>query len=204
MKKGLCIFFGTVLILFFGFNFFSDYSSKNEIKASDEIFNAIYKFEEGKYEEALDQTEEDNYGFEQIVRQYGSTSVGKIAHLYAATSWLKEYNVMYDREKCLQGIQHLKHLSFDKSGLLQEKKECLMGDLYVESGAFNDGALAFMAASQKGIEEKFKPYYLFKASLAFTEDSRTPQAIAALKKIIRQFPEHPYAEKAKQRIKTLK
>lgn len=203
MRKWIGSFLFTVLVIFFGFNFFSNISSKNESNASDRVFNAIYKFEEGKYEEAID-GKDDVDGFEQIVRKYGSTSVGKIAHLYAATCWLKQYDVLFDREKCQNGIQHLRYLSLDSSKLLTEKKENLMGDLYVESGLFNDGGLAFMRAAQKGVEEKFRPYYLFKASIAFTEDGRRAQAISALNDIIINFPDHPYAEKARQRIATLK
>lgn len=204
MVKWVSSFFVTVLVIFFGFNFFSNVSSKNEIKASDEVFNAIYKFEEGKYEEALDGKDEETKGFEQVVRNYGNSSVGRIAHLYAATGWLQQYNVLFDREKCQNGLQHLKYLSFDNSKLLKEKKESLMGDLYVECGLFNDGGLAFMSAAQKSTEKKFQPYYLFKASLAFPEDGRTQQAVSALKEIIINFPDHPYAEKARQRIAALK
>lgn len=203
MKKWISIFLGTIIIAFLGFNFFSDYSSKNEIKASDAVFNAIYKFEEGKYEDALDMKDGED-GFEQIVRLYGTTSVGKLAHLYAATSWLKEYNVLFDREKCQQGIQHLKYLSFNNSDVLKEKKECLLGDLFVESGSFNEGALEFMEAYQQEAIEECQPYYLFKAALAFCEDGRFPQAVDTLKQLIKKFPEHPYAEKAKQKMVAIK
>ncbi|MDR2402221.1 MAG: hypothetical protein LBD32_02035 [Cytophagales bacterium] len=204
MGKWIISFVVAIVVIFFGFNFFSNVSAKNERKARDKIFRAVYKFEEGKYETALDGENEDEDGFEQVVRKYGVTSVGKLAHLYAATCWLQLYKVLFAREKCQNGIQHLEYLSFDNSKLLNEKKESLMGDLYVESGLFNDGGLAFISAAQKSIEKKFQPYYLFKASLAFPEDRRTPQAISALKEIIRNFPDHPYTEKARQRIATLK
>lgn len=167
------------------------------------MFSAVYKFEEGKYEEALD-GDDNADGFEQIIRQYGKGDAVNIARLYAATSWLKLYNILFDREKCKQGINHLKFSNFDYLKILEEKKDILLGDLYVESGLFNDGAISFLRAEDRGVGKKFRPYYLFKASLALQEDGRTSQAIDALKKIIKNFPDHPYAQKARQRLATLK
>jgi len=199
MKKFISSFFIFILVFFLGFSFYSKISAKNEIEASDKIFNAIYDFENKKYDEALN-GDENNYGFEQVVREYSSTSVGKIAHLYAASSWLNLYNELFDREKCNMGIQHLKYLSFHYSDLLTDRKNSLLGDLYCEAGLCNDAGLSFLSAAKND----YAPYYFFKASIAFPEVGRSSQAIDALKKIIKEYPEHPYAEKAKQRLASLK
>ncbi len=199
MKKFIGPLFIFIFLSFLGFNFYSKISSDNEKQASNKIYNAIYKFEEKKYDEALE-GDENNYGFEQVIKEFRSTSVGDIAHLYAASSWLHLYNVLFDREKCQMGIDHLKYLSLRSSDVLKGKTNSLLGDLYCESGFFNEGGLAFMSAAQYD----YTPYYLFKASIAFPEVGRRSQAVDALKKIIKEYPEHPYAEKARQRLVALK
>lgn len=199
MKKFISPFFIFIFLSILGFNFYSKISSENESKASNKMFNAVYKFEEGKYDEALE-GDENNYGFEQVIKEFKSTSVGDIAHLYAASSWLHLYNVLFDRAKCQMGIDHLKYLSLGYSDVLKGKVNSLLGDLYCESGFFNEGGLAFMSAAY----DDYTPYYLFKASIAFPEVGRSSQAVDALKKIIKEFPEHPYAEKARQRLAALK
>ena len=69
MKKFISPFFIFIFLSILGFNFYSKISSENESKASNKMFNAVYKFEEGKYDEALE-GDENNYGFEQVIKEF--------------------------------------------------------------------------------------------------------------------------------------
>jgi len=89
-----------VIILFFGYKrFISDPKEKSAQKA---IFQAEYYFEKDSVDLAL-YGDGENYGFLEIIDDYGSTDVGNLAKYYAGLCFYNkgEYEVAIDHlKKC--------------------------------------------------------------------------------------------------------
>lgn len=128
------------------------YNNGQDEKAQDEMYAAQFLFDEKNYEEAL-------VAFEDVIDNYGSTASGNLAKAYAGlcNKELKNYEA---------AIGYLKSYS-GSDMMIAPAIESALGDCYVETGDYANGAKCFEKAASAANNEAFSPLYLKKAGLAY-------------------------------------
>lgn len=194
-KTTISVLVAIVLLVggYFGFQYYKD---NQEAEAQREMFQAVYYFEADSLELALN-GDGNNLGFLDIVDEYSITQAAELANYYAGTAFLKQGKFEVAR-------MYLEDFSSNDL-LIQARAYSLIGDTYMEEGAFQDAARFYDKAANYKPNKYFSPRYLMKAALAFEKNNEEDKAIAAYDKIINEYfdtPEVQEAKKYKARLET--
>jgi tetratricopeptide (TPR) repeat protein len=178
-KKMLGGILGGIILIIVAFMAYNKYIvGPNEIKAQEAMFNAEFNFEKDSFNLALN-GDDSQYGFLQVIDEFGSTKSGSLAHYYAGVCYINlgQYE---------EAINH-----FDKySGndiVLSSMALGLKGDALIELGKIEEAATAYIKAAGKNENSFTTPMYLLKAAFAFEELNNLEKAKEAYAKIRKDF-----------------
>ena len=194
-KTTISVLVAIVLLVggYFGFQYYKD---NQEVEAQREMFQAVYYFESDSLDLALN-GDGNNLGFLDIIDEYGITDAAELANYYAGAAFLKQGKFEVAR-------LYLEDFSSNDL-LIQARAYSLIGDTYMEEGAYQDAARYYDKAANYKPNKYFTPQYLMKAALAFERNNEEQKAIAAYDKIITEYfdtPEVQEAKKFKARLET--
>ena len=164
-----------IIVAFFGYRF---YMNDLNQEAQKEMFQAIYWYENEEFDKAID-GDGNNFGFQQIISDYGSTKAGNLAHFYLGSISLKkgEYET---------AIDHLK--DFSASDLLvQSRAFALIGDAYMQLGNFSLAAEQYGKAASYNSTKEFSPQYLMKQGLAYERANDLEAALKSYKQVVEKY-----------------
>jgi len=181
------------LIVAGGFLYKYYINSQNEL-AQDEMFQAVYYFEQDSLDLAL-RGDGNRFGFLDIIEEYGSTKAGNLANYYAGACYIRKGNFS-------SAIPFLMDFSSDDI-LLQARAFSLIGDANMEAENFSEAANYYDRAASFKPNKEFTPTYLMKAALAYQLNGQTNKAIEQYDKIIDDYqntPEYNNARKYKALI----
>ncbi len=181
------------LIVAGGFLYKYYMDSQNEL-AQDEMFQAVYYFEQDSLDLAL-RGDGNRYGFLDIIEEYGSTKAGNLANFYAGACYMRKGNYS-------SAIPFLEDFSSDDI-LLQSRAYSLVGDANMEAENYADAANYYDQAASHKPNKEFTPTYLMKAALAYQLNGQKDKAIEQYDKIIDDYqntPEYNNARKYKALI----
>ena len=150
------------------------------IEAQQEIFPAQQYFEKDSFNLALN-GDGNNYGFLDIIDNYGSTPSGILAEYYAGICYLNLGN--YD-----EAINYLNAYSGDDLFTNVAAKGAL-GDAYVEKGDKIKGAEYYEKAAAVFTNDFTTPLYLMKAAEVYMSEQKFDKALKLYERIESEFPE---------------
>jgi len=179
---------------FFGYRYYVD--NQNQ-EAQQEMFQAIYYFEADSLSRALN-GDGNNYGFLDIIDNYGLTDAANLSKYYAGLAYLKQGN--YE-----EAIDYLSDFSASDA-LVQARAYSLVGDAYMELGNYEEAANHHLKAANYKPNKFFSPQYLSKAALAYEQLGNYERAVNAYDRIIEEFPgatDVQQAQKEKIRLEGL-
>jgi tetratricopeptide (TPR) repeat protein len=177
--------FGVIAVVIAGGFFYKYYMNQQNELAQDDMFQAVYYFESDSIDLAL-RGDGNNYGFLDIIEEYGSTSAGNLANYYAGACYIRKGNYS-------SAIPFLKDFSSDDL-LLTARANSLLGDAYMEEDNFATAAEYYEKASSYKPNKEFTPIYLMKAALAYKMNGQKDKPIQKYEKVI---PEYNNARKYK-------
>ena len=196
-KNLIYIVSGTLLAVFVFFSAYNFIKDNQNIEAQEEMFQAVYYFEQDSLVKALN-GDGNNYGFLEIIDEYSLSGAANLSHYYAGVSYLKLGN--YDN-----AISYL--LQFSSSDLLlQARAYSLVGDAYVELEEYSDAIKYFKLAKSNNPNEYFTPKYILKLALVYEKTDDLNSAIKSYKEIINEYkdsPEFQISLKNKSRLEGL-
>ena len=188
---------GVIVFLLLGFSIFSYIKSNQNNTAQEEMFQAVYYFEKDSLVQALN-GDGNNYGFLEIIDEYGLSDAANLSKFYAGASYLKLGN--YEN-----AINYLDEFS-SSDLLIQARAYSLIGDAYVEIGDYDNAIYYFKKASSENPNEFFTPGYLLKLAIVYEETGDLESALDTYEEIIEEFknsPEYQTSLKNKSRIEGL-
>ena len=187
LLTGLALAIALLIGGFFGYRYYLD--NQNDT-AQEEMFQAVFYFEADSLNLALN-GDGNNYGFLEIIDEFGGTDAANLAHYYSGVIYLKQGN--YE-----EAIDHLN--DFSASDLLvQAKAYALIGDAYMELEQHGEAAEQYERAADYRPNEFFTPQYLEKAALAHQANNNPSAAAAAYERIVDEFPQsNEFQEAQKQ------
>ena len=175
-----------VITGFFLYNYYID--SQNDI-AQNEMYQAVYYFENDSLDLAL-RGDGNHLGLLDIIDDYGSTPTGNLANFYAGVIYIKKGNLN-------SAIPFLEDFSSDDY-LLQARAYSLLGDIYMDSKEFETAAALYDKAADNNPNEYFTPQYLMKSALAYELLEKYDEAAKKYDLIIEKFGKSVEADKAKK------
>lgn len=200
LKKNSKVLGGVLIaavILIGGILFFQINNANQNEKAQEEMFQAVYFYEQDSLDFALN-GDGINNGFLKIVEEYPRTDAANLANFYIGSIYLSERNFS-------DAITYLEQFSADDY-LVRAKAEALLGDAYLESGNVDKAISNYEKASSYEPNKYFTPKYLFKLAVAYEEAGRTQDAIEAYAEIEEKYfesYEFAAARKHKARLEGL-
>ena len=185
---------GAVALIVAGGFLYKYYMNNQNELAQDEMFQAVYYFEQDSLDLAL-RGDGNRFGFLDIINEYGATKAGNLANYYAGAIYMLKGNFS-------SAVPFLKDFSSDDI-LLQARAYSLLGDSYMESDDFKQAADYYNKAATYKSNKEFTPSYLLKAALAYKLNGQSDKAIEQYDKIIEDYkntPEYNNARKYKALI----
>lgn len=159
---------------------------KTEEIASRELQGARFAFENQNYPLAASE-------LARITENYSSTNAAEEGRLLLA-------NVRMLQGQSQQAIEVLRNFAPKAGGAFRAQAYGLLGAAYENSGRFRDAAEAYENGSAAGRLDFQKAQMLSDAGRAWTSAADTAKAIAAYKRIIKDFPKEGMATEAKVRL----
>ncbi len=169
---------GIIVLVVGGYLFFKHNKEKNNALAQNDMFQAQFWFESDSLELALN-GDGNNYGFLEVIENYGGTNAGNLARFYAGVCYLK-------KGEFEEAINHLSDFNAGDK-LLQPRAYALIGDAYMEQSDFVQAASWYDKAAAYMPNEEFSPQYLMKAALAYEKQDNYNNALTAYDKIINDY-----------------
>ena len=200
LKKNSKVLGGVVaaaIILIGGILFFQINTANQNEKAQEEMFQAVYFFEQDSVDFALN-GDGINKGLLTIVDEYPRTDAANLAHFYIGSIYLSQKNFS-------EALTHLEDFSSDDY-LVQAKTYSLIGDANLELGN-TDAAISSYTKAARTNENKYTtPKYLAKLAVAQEEAGKVADAIATYTEIEEKYYEsfeYSAARKHKARLEGL-
>lgn len=156
------------------------YKNQWETIAQREIFHAVYDFEAGNFQQALE-GDGTYLGILDIIQEYGVTKTANLARFYAGVCHIHQQN--YEA-----AIQHLKQVKAH-DGLLQARAWALVGDAYTQQQCYPQAITYYLKASDYKPNEFFTPTYLAKAAAVYEKQQDYQAALLCYQRIIKEYPQ---------------
>lgn len=170
----------------FGYRYYIAYQNT---EAQNEMFQAIYYFEQDSVVQAL-RGDGANLGFIQIEQDYAGTPAANLAKFYIGAGYLQlgEYE---------SALLYLEEFSANDL-LVQSKAYSLRGDAHMELGEYAEAAELYERAAGFQPTDQFSPYYLMKAGLAHEQAGNNEEAASAYRQVIDEYPNSDIVPQAKK------
>jgi tetratricopeptide (TPR) repeat protein len=179
-QKILTIILGAIILVFVLFFGYKKYiQTPKEKEAQTAMFNAEYYFDQDSVNLALN-GDGENYGFLDIIDDYGSTKSGNLAKYYAGICYLKmgEYE---------NAIDYLKKFSSEDQ-IVSSMALGAIGDSYMQLGDIDKGIEYYLKAAKKNENEFASPPFLMKAAWGYEINNDWSAALDTYNKIKKDFP----------------
>ncbi len=180
-----------IIVAFFGYRYYMD--NQNDL-AQKEMFQAVYWYEGGEFDLAL-QGDGNNLGFLAILDEFGGTKAGNLASFYTGSIYLQ-------KGEFETAIDHLDDFSADDL-LVQSRAYALIGDAYMELGNYTKAASQYGKAASTNSTDEFSPVYLIKKGLAHEKANELDKAMDSYKQIVKDFSESEQVVEAKKYLSLL-
>jgi len=180
-----------IIVAFFGYRY---YMNNLNQEAQKEMFQAVYWYENGEYDLALN-GDGNNFGFLAIVEDYGSTKAGNLASFYLGSIYLQQGQFE-------TAIEYLEDFSSDDL-LVQARAYALIGDAYMELGNYSKAADQYGKAADYKSNEEFSPVYLMKQGLAYEKANDLEAAMGSYQKVVKDFSDSKQKVEAEKYLSRL-
>ena len=181
--------FGAIALVIAGGFLYRYYINNQNEQAQDEMFQAIYYFEQDSLNLAL-RGDGNRYGFLDIIEEYGATEAGNLANFYAGACYMKKGTYS-------SAIPFLKDYKSDDI-LLMARAYSMLGDAYMEEDNYAQAADYYSKAASYKENKEFTPNYMMKAALAYELNGQNEKAIEYYEMIIKHYSNRPEANNAKK------
>jgi tetratricopeptide (TPR) repeat protein len=165
-----------------------------EVKAANAIAFPQTYFQQDSLNKALN-GDGQHIGFLQIIKRYGGTKSGNLAHYYAGISYLQ----MGDAKNA---IKYLKEFDAEGTNVAYAAYGAL-GDAYMDSGNTKDGIEAYNKAAANKHDILLTPMYLFRAAQAYEMTNQPDKAKENYKRIRDEYPQSMQARETDRNLARL-
>jgi tetratricopeptide (TPR) repeat protein len=188
-KKIVLIALGSLALVISAFFLGRYYLTNQNNQAQVDMFQAVYYFESDSLDLALN-GDGNNYGFLDIIDNYGFTETANLANYYIGASYL-------NKGEFENAIEYLSEFSSDDI-VVQARAYALIGDAYMELNDYSTASEFYGKAADYKPNEFLSPLYLVKAATAYEKLMDYESASDCFETIIKEFPESSEFQNARK------
>jgi len=194
--KQVGIVVGSIVVIVLGFFAYNTYIvAPNAAEAETEMAKAIKWFEADSMDLALNGNG-SNYGFLDIIDEYGSTPSGNSAHYYAGLA----YYALGDFQSAIEMLD-----GYSSSNTVTGAMALgVIGDAFAELGQMDDAAEYYQKAAKSTDNAFTTPLFLWKAGIALEANGKDSKAVKLYEEIAEDYPESRQAASIQGVIAALK
>jgi tetratricopeptide (TPR) repeat protein len=171
------------------------YLEPSNEEANNAMFYAQSYFERDSFRLALE-GDGANYGFLDIIDEYGITKSGNLARYYAGLCY-------YNMGQYEDAIDYLK--KFDSNDMIFATLALgVIGDCYVEMDELKTAVSYYVKAAQRKKNEMITPIYCMKTALVYEELKDYKKALAYYERIKKEYPQSDEARDIDRYIAAVK
>lgn len=194
--KQVGIVVGSIVAVVLAFYMYNTYVvTPNANEAGKEMAKAIKWFEADSMDLALNGNGA-NYGFLDIIDEYGSTPAGNSAHYYAGIAY-------FTQGEFESAIEELDNYSASNTATAAMAKG-VIGDAFAELGQMGDAADYYEMAADATENSFTTPLFLWKAGLAHEANGNASKAVKLYETIAADYPSSRQAAGIEATIEALK
>jgi TolA-binding protein len=195
-QKSLSIIIFAILVVVGGYlGYKKFYLEPTNREAHGAMYVAEKYFEQDSFNLALE-GDGANYGFLDIIDEYGVTKSANLAHYYAGICYLRT-------GRFEDAIEHLE--KFDAEDIMVASVALgAIGDCYVEMDENEKAASYYMKAGLRKKNSFTSPIYLKKAGMVFEDLQQYDKALKAYQTIEKNYPETDEGKQIEKYITALK
>jgi len=196
-KNGVMIVGGIFVAAILAFMFYNYYVTEQNKNAQRDLFQAVYYFEADSLGRALN-GDGNNFGFLEIIEEYGVTKSANLANFYAGATYLK----LGDFESAISYLSNFSSSDY----LIQARAYALLGDASMGTQNYEKAVSYYEKAAKYKANKQFSPTYLVKAAVANEKLNNIESAIANYQTILDNYfgaTEYMDAKKHKARLEGL-
>jgi tetratricopeptide (TPR) repeat protein len=195
-QKSLTIIILAIVVVVGGYlGYKKFYLEPTNKEAQSAMYVAEQYFEKDSFKLALN-GDGANYGFLDIIDEYGFTKAANLARYYAGISLLKTGQY----EDAIKNLQ-----KFDSDDIMVATVALgAIGDCYLELKENDKAASFYLKAGQRKKNEFTSPIYLKKAALVYEEQKKYDKALKAYESIKKNYPESQEGKVIEKYITALK
>jgi len=196
-KNGVMIVGGIFVAAILAFMFYNYYVSEQNKNAQRDLFQAVYYFEADSLGRALN-GDGNNFGFLEIIEEYGVTKSANLANFYAGATYLK----LGDFESAISYLSNFSSSDY----LIQARAYALLEDASMGTQNYEKAVSYYEKAAKYKANKQFSPTYLVKAAVANEKLNNIESAIANYQTILDNYfgaTEYMDAKKHKARLEGL-
>lgn len=180
---------GVIAVAILAFLGYKYYITGQNAEAQQEMFQAVFYFEADSLGKALN-GDGINYGFLDIIDNYGGTDAANLSNFYVGATYLKLGNPD-------NAINYLESFSSDDY-LVQARAYALIGDAQMELEDYAAAASAYDQAASHKPNKEYTPIYLQKLAIAQENLGNYGEAAKAYAQIIEEYPNAALVQEAKK------
>lgn len=177
-KKMVFIIGGAIAAIVAVYFLYNYWNTNQNQTAQNEMFQAVYYFEADSLDKALS-GDGNNYGFIDIIEEYGMTDAANLARYYAGASYLK-------KGEYISAVEYLNAFSSDDL-LIQARAYGLIGDANMEMGNVDEAIDYYTKAADYNPNEYTSPGYLIKAAVAYESQEDFKSAYKCYDTIVEKY-----------------
>ncbi|MEQ9285324.1 MAG: tetratricopeptide repeat protein [Cyclobacteriaceae bacterium] len=196
-KNAVMVVGGIFLVAILGYMFYNYYVGEQNKNAQRDLYQAVYYFEADSLGRALN-GDGNNFGFLEIIEEYGMTQTAELAQFYAGATYLK----LGDFDNAISYLQNFSASDY----LVQARAYSLIGDAYMELKEYEEAVTYYEKAANYKANKQFSPTYLAKAAVANEKLNDIESAISNYQTILDEYfgaAEYQEAKKHKARLQGL-
>jgi len=164
------------------------FKAPKEKQAIEEMAQAQFQFSQDSFALALTNPGGGFEGFSGLASNYGGTTAGNLAELYAGISYLQLGELD-------AAIEHLKDYS-PEGEIGPILKNGLLGDAFAEQNDFDQALSYYKKAVNAGDNQGVTPYYLLKQGMLEMKNQNNSGAKDAFAKLKEKYPLSRFAQDA--------
>jgi len=181
---------GLIVAVILGIIFFRYWSASQNQEADTELTQAVFYFESDSLSKALN-GDGNNYGFLDIITNYGGTEAGNLSRFYAGATYLRLES--YDN-----AVRYLEE--FDSGDdLLEARAQSLIGDANMELKNYSAAVSNYQNAVNASIEKsELAPIYIMKLAIVQEESGDMAGAKDSYNKIVTKYKSSTFYQDARK------
>lgn len=194
--KPILIALAAVIVIVAGIFMWNNHQKNQNAEAAELIAKSQAAFSQDQFEQALNGSGNDK-GFNQIIKEYGSTKTGNLAKAYAGLCY-------FNMDKIDDAIKMLEDFDPQDDDMISPSAVAALGNCYAAKGDVEKGINKLLDAAKMSDNDAVTPIFLLQAGELYESLNKNDKAVELYEQIKNKYFRSPIANDIDKYIENAK